>query len=47
VLDTNSLPTAPSSTLALPYYNWPDGVLGAEWQFRVMVRIRVRVIRAR
>ena len=32
VLDEASLPTAPSSTLALPYYNWPDGVIGAEWQ---------------
>merc|ERR1740117_2117363 len=32
VLNEASLPTAPSSTLALPYYNWPDGVIGAEWQ---------------
>ena len=32
VLNTASLPTAPSETLALPYFNWPDGVLGAEWQ---------------
>ena len=32
VLDEASLPAAPSKTLALPYYNWPDGVLGAEWQ---------------
>ena len=32
VLDEATLPTAPSSTLALPFYNWPDGVLGAEWQ---------------
>ena len=32
VLDEASLPAAPSETLALPYYNWPDGVLGAEWQ---------------
>ena len=32
VLDETSLSTAPFSTLALPYFNWPDGVLGAEWQ---------------
>ena len=32
VLDIGSLPFAPSSTLALPYNNWPDGFLGAEWQ---------------
>ena len=32
VLDEVSLPMAPSSTLALPFYNWPDGVVGAEWQ---------------
>ena len=32
VLDDDSLPDAPSSTLALPYNNWPDGFLGAEWQ---------------
>ena len=32
VLDIGSLPNAPSSTLALPYNNWPDGFLGAEWQ---------------
>ena len=32
VLDEISLLMAPSETLALPYYNWPDGVLGAEWQ---------------
>jgi len=32
VLNAANLPTAPSSTLALPYNNWPDGVIGAEWQ---------------
>ena len=32
VLDKNSLSTAPSESLALPYYNWPKGVIGAEWQ---------------
>eukprot|EP00964_Phaeocystis_antarctica_P015372 scaffold8501_cov52-Phaeocystis_antarctica.AAC.2 len=32
VLYEASLPTAPSTKLALPYYNWPNGGLCAEWQ---------------
>lgn len=32
VLKETTLATAPSATLALPYYNWPEGVIGAEWQ---------------
>ena len=31
-LDPTSLAGAPSSTLALPFHDWPEGFIGAEWQ---------------
>jgi len=31
-LDPTNLAGAPSSTLALPFHDWPDGFIGAEWQ---------------
>merc|ERR1719316_379881 len=32
VLDPTNLKGAPSSTLALPFHDWPEGFIGAEWQ---------------
>ena len=32
VLDPTNLAGAPSSTLALPFHDWPEGFIGAEWQ---------------
>ena len=43
VLDEASLTTAPSSTLALPYHNWPKGFLGAEWQKNKLTTMDIAV----